>query len=219
MQKEECCFSSLTKKKLCQANTWFQKKQNRKVTFKAGEFATEIDFVLIGKKRRKYLKDIKTIPWELQHRLDVSDVEKKKLKEVVKMKGVVRRRLWKFKEDIIRERYERRVLELVDVNAQNLWKSFKDGFLKACDKLCGKKLVRQDGGNTWWWSEKVKDAVAKKKKAFKDLCKDGCKANKPLYKKIRNRTKKVVASAMRKEAEKETKDLREKPNHAFNLVK
>ena len=66
------------KKELCVANTWFQKKHNRKVTIKAGEFATEIDFVLIGKERRKYLKDIKTLAWELQHRLVVVDVDKKK---------------------------------------------------------------------------------------------------------------------------------------------
>ena len=36
-------------KELCVTNTWFQKKHNRKVTFKAGEFASEIDFVLILK--------------------------------------------------------------------------------------------------------------------------------------------------------------------------
>ena len=30
------------------------------------------------------------------------------------------------------------------------------------------------------------------KKAFEDICKDECEANKLLYKKIRNRTKKVV---------------------------
>ena len=66
----------------------------------------------------------------------------------------------------LRERHERRVEELVDANAQDLWKSFKDGLLKACDELCGKKLVRQDGGNTRWWNEEAKDAVAKKKKSF-----------------------------------------------------
>ena len=43
----------------------------------------------------------------------------------------------------------------------------------------------------------MKDPIAKKKKAFKDLCKDGREANRLLYKKIRSRTKKVVASAMR----------------------
>ena len=107
-------------KELCVANTWFKKKHNRKVTFKAREFASESDFVLIGKEQRKYLKDIKTIPSELQHRLVVVDVDKKKLRKVLKMKRVVRRRLWKLKEDVIRERYERRVEELIDVNAQDL---------------------------------------------------------------------------------------------------
>ena len=48
-------------KKLCVANTGFRKKHNRKVTFKAGEFATEIDYVLIGKEQRKYIKNIKII--------------------------------------------------------------------------------------------------------------------------------------------------------------
>ena len=56
-------------------------------------------------------------------------------------------------------------------------------------------------------------------KSYADHCNDGCEANKLLYKKIRNRTKKVVVSAMRKEAEKETKNLREKRNHVFKLVK
>ena len=40
-----------------------------------------------------------------------------------------------------------------------------------------------------------------------------------LDKKIRYKAKEVVASAMKKEAEKETKDLQDKPNHVFNLVK
>ena len=62
----------------------------------------------------------------------------------------------------------------------------------------------------------MKDAAAKKKKAFIDLCKDGYEANKLLCKKM---IMTVVASAMRKEAEKGTKDLREKPNHVFKLVK
>ena len=30
---------------------------------------TEIDFVLVKKESRKFLKDVKVIPWELQHRV------------------------------------------------------------------------------------------------------------------------------------------------------
>ena len=71
------------------------------------------------------------------------------------------------KEDATRERYERWMEELVDANAQDLRKSFKDGLLKACNELCGKKLVRQDGGNTWWWNKEVKMLKRKRKKLIK----------------------------------------------------
>ena len=49
------------------ANTWFEKKEQRKVIYSAGKNKTEIDFVLVGKNNRKYLKDGKAIPLELQH--------------------------------------------------------------------------------------------------------------------------------------------------------
>ena len=49
--------------------------------YSAGENRTEIDFVLVGKGNRKYLRDVKVIPGELQHRLVVTDLVKKKVKK------------------------------------------------------------------------------------------------------------------------------------------
>ena len=69
-------------KDLCAANTWY-KKDKRKVTYSSGGNDTDIDFVLVGKEKRKYLRDVKVIPGELQHRLVVVDVEKQKLKNRV----------------------------------------------------------------------------------------------------------------------------------------
>ena len=60
---------------------------------------TAIDFVLVSKNNRKYLKDVKAIPWELQHRLVVTDIDKRKLKKVVKHEQTIRRRVWKLKEN------------------------------------------------------------------------------------------------------------------------
>ena len=42
---------------------------------------TEIDFVLVDKNNRKHLKDVKAIPWELQYRVVVTDIDKRKLQE------------------------------------------------------------------------------------------------------------------------------------------
>ena len=43
-------------KELCVANTWFRKGEKRKVTYSAGGNELEIDFVLVGKGNRKYLR-------------------------------------------------------------------------------------------------------------------------------------------------------------------
>ena len=54
------------------------------MTYDLGGNKTEIDFVLFEKERRKFLKDVKVIPWELQHRLIVVDVKKENLLKHIK---------------------------------------------------------------------------------------------------------------------------------------
>ena len=65
-------------KELYVANTWFEKKGQRKTTYSVGGYETEIDFVLVGKSNRKCRKDVKVIPWKLQHQLLVTDMVKRK---------------------------------------------------------------------------------------------------------------------------------------------
>ena len=69
----------------------------------------------------------------------VTDINKRKLKKVVKNKHTVRRKVWKLKEHNIKARFQKRVKELVD--APN-WNTFKNGMLQACDEVCGKKGKR-----------------------------------------------------------------------------
>jgi len=54
-------------RELCVANMWFKKTDKIKITFKSGMNVSEIDFILVRKKGRKYLRNVKAIPWELQH--------------------------------------------------------------------------------------------------------------------------------------------------------
>ena len=68
------------------------------MTYSSSGNDTEIDFVLVGKEKRKYLRDVKIIPGELQHRLVVVDVEERKLKKSVKKSKRVRWRVWKLQE-------------------------------------------------------------------------------------------------------------------------
>ena len=141
----------------------YKKRDERKVTYSSGGNDTEIDFILVVKEKRKYLRGVKLIPAELQHRLVVVDMEKRKLKKSGKKNKRVRWRVWKLKEKEIKEELEQRVVKLVDTEAVDLWESYKNGVLKACDELCGKTKGRRDQGNT-------KEAIDRKKKAFNTWC-------------------------------------------------
>ena len=70
---------------------------------------------------------MKVIPGELQQRLVVADLVKKKVKKVVRKEAVERRKVLTLREDDTRERFEGRVGELVSTDAPDLWKCFKEG--------------------------------------------------------------------------------------------
>ena len=70
-----------------------------------------------------------------------------------------------------------------------------------------KKKSWRDQGDMWWWNEEVKDTIACKKATFKELCRFPSEENMTLYKRLRNQTRKIVARAMRMEANQELSDL------------
>ena len=65
----------------------------------------------------------------------------------------------------------------------------------------------------------MKEAIQQKKVACNKMCKNRSEENKAKYMNIKNRTKKVIADSMRKEAEKELTKLNKKSNNIFTLVK
>ena len=73
------------------------------MTYSAGENGTESDFELVGKGNKKYLREVNVIPGELQQRLVVTDIVKKKVKKVVRKEALERRKVWKLKEDNTRK--------------------------------------------------------------------------------------------------------------------
>ena len=71
-------------KELYVSNTWFKREENRKVTFRMGENETEIDFVMIEKEHQRFMQNVKAIPGECQHALVIGDIEKRKIRNVVR---------------------------------------------------------------------------------------------------------------------------------------
>ena len=115
-------------KKLCVSYTWLKREEKRMVPFRMGENETQIDFALIKKEHRQFMQNVKGIPGELQHALVIEDIDKRKIREVVRKTCAERRKLTLLVDVKIRKRFEEKVTKLVDVGVPNLWGHFKDGF-------------------------------------------------------------------------------------------
>ena len=152
-------------------------------------------------------------------KLDHTDLNKKVLKKVVKKQRFIRRKIWKLNENRTRVRFEKRVKELVSTDAPDLWRTSKDGVLKTCDEVGGKKKSRRDQGDMWWWNEEVKNTIGRKKVAFKELCRFPSEQNKTQYKRLRNQTGKTVARAMRMEANQGLNNLYQNSNNVFYFLR
>ena len=50
-------------KELCVANTWYKKKDKRKVAYSSGGNDTEIDFDLVGKEKKKVSTRYESSSW------------------------------------------------------------------------------------------------------------------------------------------------------------
>ena len=62
-----------------------------------------------------------------QHALVIADIDKKKIRNIVRKTCAERRKISLLKDVRIRKRFEEKVFKLVDVEAPNLWGHFKDG--------------------------------------------------------------------------------------------
>ena len=48
----------------------------------------------------------------------------------------------------MKTKFQERVMELVDVDAPNLWNTFKNSMLQACNEVCEKKKGRKNHWDT-----------------------------------------------------------------------
>ena len=71
----------------------------------------------------------------------------------------------------------------------------------------------------WWWNENVKDTIARKKAAFKELCRFASEENKTQYKHLRKQTRKTVARAMRMKANHKLNDSYQNFNSIFCFLR
>ena len=156
-------------------NTCFKKRDSHLITYKSGNTATQIDFILFRRTMRKLVTDVKVIPVEevaLQHQLLVCDM-RIDLPTKSKRKFTTPLKVWKLKDTQTSNHFQE-VFNLhvstssgeADGATEDIWNNIKTGLLKTTE-VCGTTRPHRWRRETWWWNEHVEKAIAAKQEAFK----------------------------------------------------
>ena len=156
-------------------NTCFKKSDSYLITYKSGNIATQIDFILFCRTMLKLVTDVKVIPGEeiaLQHKLlvcDMFDVPPKS-----KRKFTPRLKVWKLKDpqtsNHFQEVFNLHVITsagVADGATVDIWNNIKIGLLKKTVEVSGTTWPHHWRRETCWWNEHMEKAIAAQQKAFK----------------------------------------------------
>ena len=151
-------------------NTCFKKRDSHLVTYKLGNVAMQIDFILFRRPMRKLVADVKVIPGKevaLQHQLLVCDM-RIDVPPKSKSKFTPCLKVWMLKDPQTSNHFQE-VFNLhvsagvADAATEDIWNNIKTGLLKTTEEVCGTTRSHE----TWWWNEHVEKAIAAKQIAFK----------------------------------------------------
>ena len=157
-------------------NTCFKKRDSHLITYRSGNTATQIDFMLFQKSLRKLVMDVKVIPGEevaLQHQLLVCDMMID-MPPQIKRKFTPRPKVWKLRDPQTCSRFQevfKAHVPPVETEAatstEEIWAKLKTGLLKTTEEVCGTTKPHRWRRETWWWNKEVDDAITAKRQAFK----------------------------------------------------
>ena len=130
-------------------NTCFQKRKSRLITFRSGETETMIDYILVNKKYRSSVKDVKVIPGEeivSQHCLLLMVmVFKKKVRRKVKFRKKLK--LWRLRESEVKEEFAAGVNNRCDSNED--WFGLKRKLLDVSSEVYSYNKDKPRHFETW----------------------------------------------------------------------
>ena len=153
-----------------------KKRESHLITYRSGNTATQIDFMLFRKSLRKLVMDVKVIPGEevaLQHQLLVCDMMID-MPPQIKRKFTPRPKVWKLRDPQTCSRFQevfKAHVPAVETEAatttEEIWAKLKTGLLKTTEEECGTTKPHRWRRETWWWNKEVDDAITAKRQAFK----------------------------------------------------
>ncbi|KAK3572741.1 hypothetical protein QTP86_007058, partial [Hemibagrus guttatus] len=184
-------------------NTYFQKREEHRVTYKSGGRRTQVDYILCRRGNLKEISDCKVVVGESvarQHRMVVCRMTlmvcKKKRSETEK-----KTKWWKLKKEECCEEFRQKLRQALggQVVLPDDWETTAEVIRETGRKVLGvSSRRRKEDKETWWWNEEVQDSVQRKRLAKKKWDMDRTEENRQEYKELQRRVKREVSKAKQK---------------------
>ncbi|KAK3571803.1 hypothetical protein QTP86_020595 [Hemibagrus guttatus] len=186
-------------------NTYFQKREEHRVTYKSGGKRTQVDYILCRRGNLKEISDCKLVVRESvarQHRMVVCRMtlmvcKKKRSKMEIEKKT----KWWKLKKEDCCEEFRQKLRQALggQVALPDDWETTAEVIRETGRKVLGVSSGRRkEDKETWWWNEEVQDSVQRKRLAKKKWDMDRTEENRQEYKELQRRVKREVSKAKQK---------------------
>ncbi|KAK3557054.1 hypothetical protein QTP70_024466, partial [Hemibagrus guttatus] len=184
-------------------NTYFQKREEHRVTYKSGGRRTQVDYILCRRGNLKEISDCKVVVGESvarQHRMVVCRMTlmvcKKKRSKIEK-----KTKWWKLKKEECCEEFREKLRQALggQVVLPDDWETTAEVIRETGRKVLGVSSGRRkEDKETWWWNEEVQDSIQRKRLAKKKWEMDRTEENRQEYKVLQHRVKREVSKDKQK---------------------
>ncbi|KAK3529792.1 hypothetical protein QTP86_003360 [Hemibagrus guttatus] len=184
-------------------NTYFQKREEHRVTYKTGGRRTQVDYILCRRGNLKEISDCKVVVGESvarQHRMVVCRMTlmvcKTKRSKIEK-----KTKWWKLKKEECCEEFRQNLRQALggQVLLPDDWETTAEVIRETGRKVLGVSSGRRkEDKETWWWNEEVQDSIQRKRLAKKKWDMDRTEQNRQEYKELQRRVKREVSKAKQK---------------------
>ncbi|KAK3536457.1 hypothetical protein QTP86_012613 [Hemibagrus guttatus] len=186
-------------------NTYFQKREEHRVTYKSGGRRTQVDYILCRRGNLKEISDCKVVVGESvarQHRMVVCRMtlmvcKKKRSKIEIEKKT----KWWKLKKEECCEEFRQKLRQALggQVVLPDDWETTAEVIRETGRKVLGVSSGRRkEDKETWWWNEEVQGGIQRKRLAKKKWDMDRTEENRQEYKELQRRVKREVSKAKQK---------------------
>jgi hypothetical protein len=183
-------------------NTFFQKRQEHRVTYKSGGRSTQVDYILCRRCNLKEIKDCKVMAGESvakQHRMVLCRIILM-VKRIKREIAEQRTKWWKLKNEEVRMKFRNELRQALDGQEvlPDDWTSAANVIRETGRRVLGLSSRRRADKETWWWNKEVQECIQRKRLAKKKMDTERSEESKQEYKESHSKVKVEVAKAKQK---------------------